>query len=157
MNTDRERMPGELAFGWLLVLFSLFVLYQATRISGFAGLSAPGTVPMGAAGIMVLCAAISLARTHRRRAPDTRAGGFFARVATRDIAIFVALIALFTLALEPIGFLASSFVFLAASILYLHKGSILFALAVAVGAIAAIHVVFRMIFLVVLPEGGFLR
>ena len=65
--------------------------------------------------------------------------------------------ALFTVALEPLGFLVSAFVFLLASIHYLHRGAAWFTLAVSAAALGVIYVVFRLLFLVVLPEGSLFR
>lgn len=158
MLPPRQRQSGESAFGYGLLLFSLFVFHQAYVISGFRGLSTAGAVPMAAAAVMIVCAALVVVDNHRharRAAPETATPT--RRVLPRDILVFTGLIGLFTLALEPLGFIVSAFVFLLASIHYLHRGSALFTLAVSAGALAVVYVVFRLLFLVVLPEGSLFR
>ena len=158
MLPPRQRQSGESAFGYGLLLFSLFVFYQAYVISGFGGLSTAGAVPMAAAAVMIVCAVLVVIENHRHaRRASSEAALPARRVLPRDILVFVALIGLFTLALEPLGFLVSAFVFLVASIHYLHRGAALFTLAVSAAALAVIYVVFRLLFLVVLPEGSLFR
>ncbi len=160
MLPPRQRQSGESAFGYGLLLFSLFVFHQAYTISGFRGLSTAGAIPMAAAAVMIVCAALIVIENHRharRPRPESENALPARRVAPRDILVFVGLMALFTVALEPLGFLVSAFVFLVASIHYLHRGSALFTLAVSAAALGVIYVVFRLLFLVVLPEGSLFR
>ena len=53
MDVPRRRVPGELVFVLILLLFSLTALWQSWRISGFTGWSSPGGLPMLAGLVMV--------------------------------------------------------------------------------------------------------
>ena len=66
---------------------------------------------------------------------------------------FTGLIVAYMLALEPLGFVISSFVFLAASMFTLGSRRIVFTLVVSALSLAAIYLVFQTAFSVVLPEG----
>lgn len=150
-----SRRPGELAFVLLLVVFSLFVSWQAWSISGLSSPSSPGMFPMFAAGAMLVSGLIILTGTARRRPPAERsaAGAFLAEVTPLRFVVFAAMIVAYMLALEPVGFLASSFVFLFASMAYLYRGPILISLVVSALSLAAIYFIFRHVFSVVLPAG----
>jgi hypothetical protein len=61
------------------------------------------------------------------------------------------------LALEWLGFMLGSALFLFGSIMFLHRRGILHTLMVTAGSLAAIYLVFEVVFAVVLPEGRILR
>lgn len=156
MHRSRQRLPGELAFVGLLLIFALLVLFLAYRISGFSGASSAGVFPMLAGLTMVGSAAAILLRTLRMRpAPD--GGGvlraFFARITPTEIAVYGLIVIAFMLALEPLGFVIAALLFLLISFLYLERGRIVRAVLVSVGAVALILLIFRHVFKVILPEG----
>jgi hypothetical protein len=154
MGSGRRRLPGEAGFLALLLGFALFVLYQAYLISGFASPSSPGLFPMLAGLVMVVAAATALLRSLALPPPEERGvAAVTRRVVPPSVVVYAAMIVAFMLALEPLGFVVSSFLFLLASFLYLHRKSVLLALLLSAGAVAAILVVFRYVFQVVLPEG----
>ena len=68
-----------------------------------------------------------------------------------SVIVFIALIVAYMLALERVGFLIASFVFLFLSIWFLYRRNPLLVLTISVGALAGIYVVFRYIFTVLLP------
>lgn len=149
------RQPGELAFSLLLLVASLFLAWQAWTIAGFASLSSAGVMPMLATGTMALSGLVILGQTARRRAPARQgvARRFLAEVTPPRLALFAAMIVLYMLALEPAGFLFSSFLFLFAGMAFLHRRSLLLSLVVSAASLALIWFVFRHVFAVVLPAG----
>lgn len=157
-----RRQPGETLFGYLLLLLSLFVLGEAWRIAGFSSVSSAGVFPM-AAGAAMVASSFAVILQNRRMAPPEipagagRLGEFARRITPRDIVVVAAMILGYMAALEPFGFLPASFAFLFLSILYLHRGGLVFTLLVSAGALAAVYVVFRMVFTVVLPGGWVFR
>lgn len=157
MNETRPRLPGERGFTLVLLAFSLLLLVQAFRISGFESVSSPGVFPMIAALVMVVSLAAVLIR-ERRAAPPSAAGpaAFVKRVAPPVLLLTLALIVALMLALEPVGFPVAAGGFLFAAILLLQRGRPLRAAFVAAVALAAIYVVFRLVFQVVLPEAEWL-
>jgi hypothetical protein len=139
-------------FSLLLLALSLFLLYQAYAISGFASVSSPGVFPMVAAAVMVVSVAAVIVRERREAAP----AGFMRRVAPPVLLITIALIVALMLALEPTGFVIAAGTFLFVTILFLERGRPVRAALVAVVAVAAIYVIFRLGFQVVLPEAEWL-
>jgi putative tricarboxylic transport membrane protein len=113
------------------------------------------------AGAAMVGSAIVILNDTRKKSTPTRPRGaptqFFKVVAPRHILVFAAMAAAYMLALQPLGFLLSTFIFLSASILYLHRKGLFLTLALSAGSLAAIYVVFRLLFTVVLPQGDIFR
>jgi len=154
----RLRKPGETVFGWLMLALGLFVSWQALGIGTWESPSAAGAFPL-AAGLVMAGSAAAVALADRRRpAPAERGAAAFARrVLPRDVLAVAVLALLYMLALEPLGFVLSSFLFLAAGMGWLGRGRWLRAAAAAAVAVALVHAVFRLGFGVVLPPGALFR
>ena len=148
---DRERRPGEVAFAAFLVLFSLALLWNAYGISGFEALSGAGTIPMVTAAIMLVTAALSLRRTMAR--PLFGGEALSRDILPRNVVVFVGLLIVYALLLHPLGFIPTSALFLLASVKLLGRYGWGFAIAVSLGTLALIWIVFRLIFSVLMPEG----
>jgi len=157
MKTPSDRRPGEWLLAVVLLVFSLVALREAYAISGFAGLTAGGVMPMVASAIMTASGLAILRDVLRRRAP----GGEASFGALRDfllptrLLLFSVLLLLYALAIPRIGFMAASGGFLFLSILYLWRRGVVWSIAVSLIAILAVYVLFRLIFQVVLPTGSF--
>ena len=141
-----------------MLLLALVLFRQAYAISGFSALSSPGALPLAATAVMVLAAATSLVRVLARTSAVTDTGhGLVPRV--RDVlppifGLFLGLVLLYGVALQPIGFLITSFVFLAAAFLLLDRTRRrLRPIGLAALSVIVIYVLFRLLFQVVLPEG----
>ena len=153
-----RRLPGELTFVLVLVLFGATALWQAYRISGFASWSSPGAVPMLAALVLV-GAALRIALATLRQPPaevpegSTLSAQFGHVLLPRVIVAFTLLIVLYMFALEPLGFVVSSFLFLAAGMWVLGSHRVVYNLVISAICLAAIYVVFQTAFSVVLPAG----
>lgn len=145
------RRPGETVFAAFLLLASLGLLVSAYGISGFEALSAPGSVPMATASVMVISSALVLVRTLRLPLSRTE-------TVLRDILPPVVMVmALFLLAygvlLRPLGFLPTSLLFLVAAIKLLSRRGWVWTLGIALGALVVIWLVFRLVFTVLMPAG----
>lgn len=147
------RRPGEIAFGAMLLIFSLFMLWQAYEISGFSSLSSAGAFPMAMAAIMVATAAISLLRSLRLQSPSGGMQLFVKEIMPPTVVAFALLILGYSLLLQPLGFVLASFTFLLVSSWFLQAGQFKRALLLSVISIVSVYIVFRLIFQVVLPEG----
>ena len=161
MDSRKPRLPGELVFIALLVLFSVFMLWQAYSISGFESITSAGSYPMVATGVMVVCGLLIAADTTRappvERAPGESLPQQFVRLLTPRVLIaFTLAIALYMLALEPIGFPISSYVFLVVSMALLGSRRWLLNLIVSAVALGVIYAIFQTVFSVVLPTGTLL-
>jgi len=158
MNPHERRLPGELVFVLVAVLFALTALWQAYRISGFASWSSPGAVPMFAALVMVLSGLKIAVGTWRRPPPAnvpgvSRAAAFAQALFPRVVVLFMLLIVLYMFALEPAGFVVASFLFLVAGTGVLCSRRWGYNAVVSAVSLAVIYVIFQTAFSVVLPEG----
>ena len=161
MRSGRKRLPGERVFTLLLVLFSGFMLWQAYSISGLESITSAGAFPLAAAALMLLCGIIVAVDTARmpRIAPQADASTLreFARLLTPPVLVgFTLAIVLYMLALEPVGFIGSSYLFLIVSMRLLGSRRWLLNLGVSAVCLGVIHVIFRTVFSVVLPSGSLL-
>jgi hypothetical protein len=151
MSDARVRRPGEAAFAVIVAAFSAFLLWTAYKISGFEALSSPGALPMAAAGTMLVTALMVAAQTFRGK-PD--AGQSLRRdIVPMPIVLTIVLVAAYALLLNTLGFLPTSFLFVAILIRVLGGQSLAFCAAVSAGSILVIYLVFRIIFNVIMPEG----
>lgn len=157
MSSRAQRRPGELAFAVALLALSLWLFSEAYKISGFSGLSTPGIFPMLATGLMFVCSLVILLKALAL----TPAGGglrrFLADITPLRQTVMVVLVGLYILAMPWLGFLAASGVFLFVSIQFLWRRSFWLTALVSLAGLAAIHVVFSLVFQVVLPKGTLLQ
>lgn len=155
MRERRARQPGELAFSLALLAFSLFATWVAWGISGFESLSSAGVFPMLATFTMVVTGLFIVSEA-ARALPDKDASAFrrfTAEVTPLRLIVFALLIGAYMLALEPAGFLLSSFLFLFLALSFLYRRGVLVNLLISGGSLAVIYIIFRQVFSVVLPSG----
>jgi putative tricarboxylic transport membrane protein len=156
MQEPRRREPGETVFGYLILLVSLFVLYQSYAISGFSSVSSAGVFPMIASFAMAV-SAVAVILKNRRLAPRDPDVTFVRRVAPPAVVVLTLLIVAYMLTLEPLGFLLSSFLFLFLSMLYLERRNPFLLAAISALSLGIIYLIFRTAFSVVLPQGWLFR
>lgn len=162
MHTSRRRLPGELVFSFVLIAFSLFMLWQAYSISKFESFTSAGAFPMFAAAVMLISGLIAAAETVRM-APSPGAEGEsvwrqFVRQITPGVLVqFVIAIASYMFILERAGFVLSSYVFLVVSMWLLGSRKVLLNLWVSALSLAVVYLIFQTIFSVVLPSGTLLQ
>ncbi|TNF21378.1 MAG: tripartite tricarboxylate transporter TctB family protein [Rhodobacteraceae bacterium] len=147
---DRRR-PGELAFAGALLAASLGLLYSAYGISGFEALSAPGSVPMATTLVMVVTAALVLLRT--ARLPLDRAETLAKDILPLTVVLFAVALVLYGVLLRPLGFLPTSALFLVGAVKYLSRRGWAWTLAVSLGSLIVIWLIFRIVFSVLMPAG----
>ena len=160
MNTNPPRMPGQLSFMALIVVFSAFMLWSSFRISKFDSISSPGVFPMLCAGLMLVTGLMSLRQAWKASpsadTDQTVFQQFVIQLAPLKLILFVALILAYMLALEVTGFLVSSYVFLLLSMQVLGSKKIFVNIWVSALVLFCIFIVFRTAFSVVLPAGSLL-
>lgn len=158
MISLRRRLPGELTFSLLLIVFSLFLLWQAYAISGFESLTSAGAFPMVAVGVMLITAALSLRDTTKSKPLPGNEGEslpqqFVRQIAPGMLVMFVIAIAAYMVALETAGFILSSYLFLLVSMWILGSRKLFLNVWVSALVLAAVYLIFQTIFSVVLPTG----
>ena len=151
MQTTPTRRPGELVFNLFLFLASLFLFYSAYGISGFEALSSPGMVPMATTAVMIYSSGSILWEVFRKKpsTTETVAG----QIIPLPTIVTIVMIALYAMALQPLGFIPTSILFLLVMVRYLSGRSWGFCLGVSVGTVALIYLIFRLIFAVLMPQG----
>lgn len=146
-----QRRPGELGFAVFLSVASLFLLYSAYGISGFEALSAPGAVPMATTLVMAISALVVTMRTAHRPLVSTETLG--KDILPLMVVFFIGFLILFGLLLQPLGFVLTAAVFLVVAIKLLARRGWSYTLAVSLGSLVVIWIVFRVVFTVLLPAG----
>lgn len=158
MHTSHPRLPGELTFMALAVAFSSFMLWASFNISRFESVSSAGVFPMVCAAAMLVTGLMSLVKTSRSRLHlddgENWRQQLVRKVLPLQLVLFTALIVVYMLALEVIGFLVASYLFLALSMRLLGSRRMGLNLLVSALVLAAIFVVFQTAFSVVLPHGS---
>jgi hypothetical protein len=154
----KPRVPGELGFCLGMLLFSLTALYQSYRISGFSSWSSAGSLPLGASLVMSLSSLRIIFRELGRPVSELLPGESVARCFCRIVfparhMVFVTVLVAYMFLLEPLGFLASSFLYLLAASRVLGERRYARMFAVNAFLLAVVYLVFQTAFSVVLPEG----
>jgi putative tricarboxylic transport membrane protein len=158
MHTRQNRLPGEFTFMVLIVLFSTFMLWAAYGISKFDSVSSAGAFPMVCTLTMLVTGLMSFVKTAKTKVVlegnETLAQQMVRKVLPTQLVWFTTCILIYMFALEWLGFLIASYVFLAVSMSLLGSKRIGLNLLVSLGVLAAIYVVFQTVFSVVLPAGS---
>jgi putative tricarboxylic transport membrane protein len=158
MDETKRRVPGELVFAQLMLLFGLTALWLSWRISGFSSWSSPGMLPMLATATMTASAFVILVKTMRVKGPDTSPDNplskqFFHQITPLPIVLFTVMIIIYMTTLEYLGFIVSSFVYLVGSMVALGDRRIGRVMVISAISLAVIYLIFQTAFSVVLPEG----
>jgi putative tricarboxylic transport membrane protein len=145
------RRPGELAFVCVIALISLVCLWEAYGIAGFTSPSSPGAIPMFASAVMLVTAGLIAQKTWIR--PANPREHWTVDILPRRVVMFVLLLVGYGLALNTVGFIPTSLVFLVIAIRVLSKRSWFFATLVGGLSLLLIWLIFRIVFTVLMPEG----
>lgn len=158
MKPNDTLRPGERLFALLLVIFAGYAFWESYGISGFSGLTTGGVMPLLASGTMVLTGVVILSDTFRKpRNPEIGITGLIEYLFPLRVVLFTLLVAIYVAVIPSIGFLAASGGLLFVTIWALWRKGPLPALLISLLSIAAIYVLFRVVFQVVLPIGSLWR
>jgi putative tricarboxylic transport membrane protein len=162
MHTPRSRLPGEITFTALLLLFSAFMLWTAYGISGFESLTSAGSFPMVACGVLLVTGLINVVHTTRATLTppnegESTAQHFMRRLTPPALIGFTLAIVVYMVALEWAGFLISSYVFLVISMKLLGSQRMGLNFLVSALSLGAIYAIFQTVFSVVLPAGKLIQ
>ncbi|MCZ8181691.1 MAG: tripartite tricarboxylate transporter TctB family protein [Beijerinckiaceae bacterium] len=151
MREGQTRRPGEAVFVAFLALASLGLLVKAYGIAGFEALSSPGALPMAASAVMLVSAVIIIRQT--MQAPAIKTETIREHILPPAVVAAIIAITAYAFLLEPLGFLITSFLFLAVLIRVLSGRSLFFCVWSSAACVLLIYVVFRIVFSVLMPEG----
>ncbi|GIX09566.1 tripartite tricarboxylate transporter TctB family protein [Elioraea sp.] len=142
--------PGARLLSFLLFAAALLVVLEGVRLGALDSPSSPGAFPL-LAGLTMAGAAVAIG-LGRRAAPADELKLLPGRVAAA-----MALLVGFVAAMPLIGFHPAALLFLAAAISLLRRRLSFGAVLIAAASVAAVHLVFRLAFTVLLPEGTLWR
>jgi len=148
---------GELFFSVLILGFSAVALWQAFEISGFKSLASPGVFPMLAAGTMLISSLFIFVNALSRSRAGRLAEGTRIQVLNWRLVFVVVLVAAYVFVMPWIGFMLSSASFLFVAFVFLWRRSLAISIVLTALTLAAIYLVFRVLFQVVLPRGSLLQ
>lgn len=148
---------GERALSFILILFSIFAIYQSYKISGkqFTS-SCPGAFPMFTS-IVLLILGIWIWGEKKHLSPEKypslkeKMRAIRDLILNRDIFIVIILIFAYSMVLEILGFSISTFLFLWISMTYLSLGKIIRNFGISLLSLSIILLIFKTIFRVILP------
>jgi len=158
MADKKTRLPGELTFTVLLLLGSLFLLYQAYGISGFESITSAGMFPMLSALVMAITAFLAILGVAKAPAEPLVAGenlrqSFVRRITPPVFVLFTLAVVGFMLLLNKLGFVVSAYLFLVVSMRLLGSVRWLFNLMLSAISLGVVYLIFQTIFSVILPKG----
>jgi len=150
------RKPGETLFLTLLLLLSIAILILAIKISGFSSLSSPGAFPMFVGVIMIFSCVMAFRESLHKKSPPFKNKKEELTIAAKDLFSltmvgFTFLMILYGYLLGSIGFIFSTLLFLWGSIIFLKGAGLVKATWVSLLNVFIIYLLFRYVFLVLLP------
>ena len=151
MHDKNSRLPGEGLFAIIMAAISLIAVVKAYGIAGFESLSSPGAFPLAVSTVMLVAALIVV--RHTLKLPKSTVVTSFAAVLPWRVLFLIGMVILYALAVKPLGFLPTSFLFLFVSVQVLGGGSVVRNLGITLLALVIIYAVFRLVFAVLMPEG----
>jgi hypothetical protein len=155
MEEKIKGRPGERWLLWFLLLFSLFFLYQSFRIPDLKSFSSSGAFPIFVCSILTLSTIRIMLRNQKKflqpssgLKSEMREAKIF--VFPKTIIIYIGILVIYMIILEPLHFIGSAFIFLVISMIFLKGTTLRRVFFVAAGTIAAIYLIFQTLFKVIL-------
>ncbi len=146
MSVDRQRLSARLQAAGILAL-AAFVFYRASRMSNFGhDPGSPGVFPALVALILFLCAVMIWRESTAEGAPALDGGAV-----TSTALVAAAMAIAYGAVLRNLGFVGASALYLTISFLWLRAAPWWKSVIMAAAAVAITFVVFRKVFLVILP------
>ena len=152
----RPPAPGERLLPLLLLVPAGMAIAEGVRLDGLVSPSSAGAFPL-LAGVVMAGSAVAIGVSSWRRRGAARPVGAVAAVLPPRVAAVSALFLAALAAMPWVGFHLAAFLLLLLSVRLLSGRGWLRAVLVAALSVAAIHVVFRLGFSVLLPAGVLFR
>lgn len=147
---EKVQKPGEVVFNLMWIVFGILGFYFAMDMTSDT-YSSPSVFPKFASIVIVFCASISLFKSIKRERP-ARGETAFKYLLPRDVTAMILMIMVYCFALPRLHFIPSSYAFMVVGMVYLHRGKkIPQCFLYSAIALAILVVVFRYLFLVILP------
>lgn len=153
----RELKAGEIGLSIILVLFSIFAIYQSYRINGAdLTISSPGAFPTFISIMLLIFSIWILVENYRsniqmKNTIKEKINDIGSLTLSKEILLIIIFIIIYALIIDKIGFVVSTIMFLWISISFLSKEKIFINLGLSILIVAGIVLIFNTIFNVVLP------
>ena len=151
---------GEMFFLWFMVAFCLFwVIESAILLKAEPGVAGGGAFPFACSVIMLVMSLLAIweTRAYERAFPKTdgfikKAGEALTWLFPKNVLVTMLYVLIYALILKRVGFILSTFAFLAACMVSVQTKKIWKSILIAAVATALMYVIFQLIFKVRLPE-----
>jgi hypothetical protein len=148
---EKIRKPGEVAFAAFGTLLGALGYYFALGMTSGA-YSSPSVFPKASSVLVMACGAVSLFKALRREKTSPGHNALFRFLLPKDVLFVLGMLIVYCLILPYLHFIASSYLFMVVGMVWLHRGRKIFqSLIVSAATLAVLVVVFRYVFLVILP------
>ncbi|MDD4160816.1 MAG: tripartite tricarboxylate transporter TctB family protein [Synergistaceae bacterium] len=145
------RKRGELGLTVILFLFGALGYYFAMGMTSET-YSSPSVFPKLISFLIMLFSAVIFYQARKRPGPDENEPPLLAFLFPKDVFVLITLLVVYAVVLPYLHFIAASYLFLVIGIIYLQRGkNKLRAFIISAAALAILVVIFRYIFMVILP------
>lgn len=155
---EKKRLkPGERGFGIILIIISILAIFQSVGISGAEITpTSPGAFPLFISTISLMFAIWIWAEkrslsSQKHLSIWEKSKSIVKMLISKDIAVMIIFLFIYSLVLEYFGFEISTFLFLWVSMVFLARGKVFKSFGVSLFIISIILVIFKTIFKVILP------
>ncbi|MGI5911842.1 MAG: tripartite tricarboxylate transporter TctB family protein [Syntrophomonadaceae bacterium] len=144
---------GELYFLGFLFVFMIFVLIEALKQEGiFEGvLGGAGSLPQAISILLLILIILTAVDLLRKNYKEAKFKDAITSIFTMKVLGVIVLIILYAFILETLHFTLTTFLFLLACMIVLERGKYVTKLIVSVGMLVFVIVIFKYIFLIILP------
>ncbi|MDO4559385.1 MAG: tripartite tricarboxylate transporter TctB family protein [bacterium] len=148
---EKHRKPGETAFAVIATVFGVLGYYFALGMTS-ENLSSPSVFPKLASAIIIICGVTCIFKSCKKGAPEPGSPSVFKYLLPKDVIVVLSLLLAYCIALPRLHFIPSSYAFMVAGMIYLHRGKYIWqSFVISACAMAVLVAIFRYVFLVILP------
>jgi hypothetical protein len=148
---EKVRKPGEIGFAVLGILLGVLGYYFALGMTS-GSYAAPSVFPKISSIIISLCGLTCLIKALTKEKPPADSGTVIHYLLPKDVVFMLAMLVVYCVVLPYAGFIYSSYMFMVTGMIYLHRGKKIFtSLIVSAVVLTVLVVIFRYVFLVILP------
>lgn len=146
ISMNNTKLTSDVSFNLILALISVFFFYQSFHITDDGSLGSSASIPIMACGMMLLSSLITLFKSFKLDSLNKT-------IIPRTVYFVLISILVYSIAIEVIGFIITSFIFIAVLIFFINKSAATRSIFLSFMVVVITYLVFRIIFKVMLPEG----
>lgn len=145
------RKPGELGIALISFIIGTLGFYFALDMTSDE-LSSPSVFPKLASTVVMVCSVVNFWKAMRRKKPEVSAPTIAQYLLPKDVVVVLLLLVSYCVVLPWLHFIVSSYAFMVLGMVYLQRGkNIVRALLISAASLAVLVILFRYLFLVILP------